>query len=108
MLVTFPCISNWSVNISFILLYCTNLLYFIGGSDLNMGMGPKKSDTIMVKNLPSNTTWQSLKDYFRDCGDIKFAEVGSKGFGIIRFTTEWDAERAISILFLQKLCFYHF
>lgn len=69
---------------------------------MNMGMGPKKSDTIMVKNLPSNATWQSLKDYFRDCGDIKFAEVGSKGFGIIRFTSEWDAERAISILFLQK------
>lgn len=63
-----------------------------------MGMGPKKSDTIMVKNLPSNTTWQSLKDYFRDCGDIKFSEVGSKGFGIIRFASEWDAERAISIL----------
>lgn len=70
---------------------------FVGGND--MGMVPKKSDTIMVKNLPSNTTWQSLKDYFRDCGDIKFSEVGSKGFGIIRFASEWDAERAISILF---------
>lgn len=68
---------------------------------MHMGMGPKKSDTIMVKNLPSNTTWQSLKDYFRDCGDIKFSEVGSKGFGIIRFASEWDAERAISILFIQ-------
>lgn len=63
-----------------------------------MGLGAKKSDTIMVKNLPANTTWQNLKDYFRDCGDIKFSEVGSKGFGIIRFASEWDAERAISIL----------
>lgn len=72
---------------------------FLGGGD--MGMGPKKSDTIMVKNLPSNTTWQSLKDYFRDCGDIKFSEVGSKGFGIIRFASEWDAERAISILLFK-------
>lgn len=72
-----------------------------------MGMGPKKSDTIMVKNLPSNTTWQSLKDYFRDCGDIKFSEVGSKGFGIIRFASEWDAERAISILFILNLNFWN-
>lgn len=72
-----------------------------------MGMGPKKSDTIMVKNLPANTTWQNLKDYFRDCGDIKFAEVGSKGFGIIRFASEWDAERAISILFILKLSFLY-
>lgn len=72
-----------------------------------MGMGPKKSDTIMVKNLPSNTTWQSLKDYFRDCGDIKFSEVGSKGFGIIRFASEWDAERAISILFKVVLLQYN-
>ncbi|XP_015365905.1 PREDICTED: myelin expression factor 2 isoform X2 [Diuraphis noxia] len=69
----------------------------LGGGDMHMGMGPKKSDTIMVKNLPSNTTWQSLKDYFRDCGDIKFSEVGSKGFGIIRFASEWDAERAITL-----------
>lgn len=72
----------------------------LGGGD--MGMGPKKSDTIMVKNLPSNTTWQSLKDYFRDCGDIKFSEVGSKGFGIIRFASEWDAERAITLKHLSR------
>ncbi|XP_050548645.1 myelin expression factor 2 [Daktulosphaira vitifoliae] len=65
-------------------------------------MGPKKSDTIMVKNLPPNTTWQNLKDYFRDCGDIKFAEVGSKGFGIIRFASEWDAERAITLKHLSR------
>jgi len=72
----------------------------LGGGD--MGMGPKKSDTIMVKNLPPNTTWQSLKDYFRDCGDIKFSEVGSKGFGIIRFASEWDAERAITLKHLSR------
>lgn len=74
----------------------------LGGSDMGMGIGPKKSDTIMVKNLPSNTTWQSLKDYFRDCGDIKFSEVGSKGFGIIRFASEWDAERAITLKHLSR------
>ncbi|XP_050429955.1 myelin expression factor 2 [Adelges cooleyi] len=72
----------------------------LGGGDI--GMGPKKSDTIMVKNLPPNTTWQNLKDYFRDCGDIKFAEVGSKGFGIIRFASEWDAERAITLKHLSR------
>lgn len=74
----------------------------LAGGDMHMGMGPKKSDTIMVKNLPSNTTWQSLKDYFRDCGDIKFSEVGSKGFGIIRFASEWDAERAITLKNLSR------
>ncbi|VVC30356.1 RNA recognition motif domain [Cinara cedri] len=72
----------------------------LGGGD--MGMGQKKSDTIMVKNLPSDTTWQILKDFFRDCGDIKFAEVGSKGFGIVRFAHEWDAERAITLKHLSR------
>jgi len=79
--------------------FATDFRSGLGG---DMGMGPKKSDTIMVKNLPSNTTWQSLKDYFRDCGDIKFSEVGSKGFGIIRFASEWDAERAITLKHLSR------
>jgi len=80
--------------------FVTDFRSGLGGGD--MVMGPKKSDTIMVKNLPSSTTWQNLKDYFRDCGEIKFSEVGSKGFGIIRFASEWDAERAITLKHLSR------
>lgn len=84
--------------------------------------GPKSSDTVIVDNvswnlyltvfwwrkyfdnnifdfqLPHNFTWQNLKDKFRDVGNIKFAEMRGK-LGLIRFASEWEALRAVCILF---------
>lgn len=57
----------------------------------------KTSDTVIVDNLPSNFTWQSLKDKFRDVGNIKFAEMRGK-IGLIRFNSEWEAMRAVSLM----------
>ncbi|VVC38768.1 RNA recognition motif domain [Cinara cedri] len=67
----------------------------------NIRMGQKKSDTIMVINLPPGTTWQVLKDFFFDCGDIKFAEVRNE-FGVVQFTHEWLAERAKNLKHLSR------
>jgi len=48
--------------------------------------------------LPPNYTWQDLKDKFRDAGDIKFAEMRGK-LGLVRYASDWEALRAICILF---------
>jgi RNA-binding proteins (RRM domain) len=58
-------------------------------------------DTVVVKNLPPTITWQELRDKFRNCGDIKFAEIKGKGdIGLVRFDSEWTAKRAIGKLLL--------
>lgn len=56
------------------------------------------SDTILIGNLPPTTTWQMLRDKFQDVGDVKFAEMRGNEVGIVRFSSEWDAERAVSIM----------
>merc|ERR1719495_717265 len=58
--------------------------------------------TVIVKNLPYSTTWQELKEHFRDAGDIRFAEIvmdkgKSAGYGYVRFGNENDCQRAIAL-----------
>ncbi len=38
-----------------------------------------------------------LKSKFRECGDVVYAEMKDKNTGIVRFTTERDAERAVKV-----------
>ncbi|XKL63393.1 hypothetical protein PGB90_005757 [Kerria lacca] len=56
----------------------------------------RHSDTVIITNLPPNTTWQILRDQFREVGDIKFAEMKGKDVGIIRFASDREANRAVS------------
>ena len=44
-----------------------------------------------------------LKSKFRECGEVVFAEMRDKSTGIVRFTNERDAERAVSIHFHNLL-----
>nr|CAD7599734.1 unnamed protein product [Timema genevievae] len=68
-----------------------------GGSGPNPGgaTGQSKSDTIVVRNLPPTVTWQMLRDKYNSVGEVKFAELRGKDMGLIRFNSEWDAERAV-------------
>ena len=56
---------------------------------------------LFIGNLPWETTWQELKDYFAPCGDIQRADVAighdgrKKGFGFVRFATKEEASGAI-------------
>jgi len=65
------------------------------------GGGGSGNCKLYVGNLSYDTTWQDLKDYFRPCGDVENAEViegadgRKKGFGIVRFSNERDANNAI-------------
>jgi len=76
---------------------------FGGGSNVgnsNVGSGnaggvSRKSDTIIIKNVPMSCTWQTLRDKFREIGDVKFAEIRGNDVGVVRFFKERDAELAI-------------
>lgn len=46
--------------------------------------------------LPSSCTWQTLRDKFRDVGEVKFAEIRGQDCGVVRFSKEREAEMAIS------------
>ncbi|KAK7481096.1 hypothetical protein BaRGS_00027636 [Batillaria attramentaria] len=59
--------------------------------------------TVLVKNLPYAVTWQDLRERFQEIGEVKFAEIKmergrSSGQGLVRFSNEDDAARAINNL----------
>merc|ERR1719318_2336335 len=65
--------------------------------------GVRRSDSIMVRNLAMDCNWHTLKDRFSHAGDIKYAEMKDRGVGIIRFGSERDAERAVSMMNGQRI-----
>ncbi|XP_034949258.1 heterogeneous nuclear ribonucleoprotein M [Chelonus insularis] len=69
-----------------------------GGSRQNTNGTRQGSDTILITNLPQNTTWQMLRDKFQDVGEVKFVEMRGNDVGMVRFASEWDAERAVSLM----------
>ncbi|KAG0726426.1 Myelin expression factor 2 [Chionoecetes opilio] len=58
---------------------------------------------IQLSNLPLDYTWQSLRDLCREFGDIRFAEIRSKGIGTVRFQSDTDSRRAVEMLDRQRL-----
>ncbi|XP_015590913.1 myelin expression factor 2 isoform X2 [Cephus cinctus] len=69
-----------------------------GGNRQNSNGGRPSSDTILIGNLPPSTTWQMLRDKFQDVGEVKFAEMRGSDMGMVRFASEWDAERAVAMM----------
>lgn len=70
-----------------------------GGNNLpTMPPPPHLSDSIIIRNLPIDCNWQALRDGFSHCGDIKYAEMKERTTGLIRFTSDRDAERAVSMM----------
>lgn len=66
-------------------------------------MRSSENSTIFVKNLPFSFSWQNLVDRFRDCGEIKLAEIKmengrSRGCGLVQFLNPESARRAISLM----------
>ncbi|XP_031635659.1 heterogeneous nuclear ribonucleoprotein M [Contarinia nasturtii] len=71
-----------------------------GSNNSNVGGNVRSqniSDTILIRNLPPNCTWQTLRDEFRSCGEVKFAEIRGQDCGVVRFSKERDAELAIKL-----------
>jgi hypothetical protein len=60
---------------------------------------------IFVTGLPDDVTWQTLKDHFRQAGEVVFASVSadmetgkSKGYGVVQYETTHEALKAIEIM----------
>ncbi|KAG4065848.1 hypothetical protein HA402_012526 [Bradysia odoriphaga] len=66
----------------------------MGGNQMGVN-SIRGSDTIVVRNLPASCTWQTLRDKFRDVGEVKFAEIRGQDCGVVRFSKEREAEMAI-------------
>jgi len=66
--------------------------------------GPIGGKRVVVLNLPWQTTWQALKEFFAGVGGITRAEIASdedgrsRGYGTVRFSSEEEAARAIATL----------
>ena len=54
---------------------------------------------LFIGGLNEDTNWRDLKDYFKQCGEVKRADVFKKGgMGTIRYATLDDANSAIELL----------
>jgi len=68
------------------------------------GKNEKLGSQLFVGNLSFDTSWQDLKDHFREIGKVEHVEVmehpdgRKKGFGTVRFLDAEDAENAIDEL----------
>lgn len=56
------------------------------------------TDTVVVRNLPINFSWQNLRDRFHEIGEIRYAELKNRGQAIVRYHSERDAQRAIDLM----------
>jgi arginine/serine-rich splicing factor 4/5/6 len=55
---------------------------------------------IMVSGISRDTSWQDLKDFGREAGNVSFADIDreSPGQGILEYLSREDAERAVKEL----------
>ena len=53
---------------------------------------------VIISGLPTSASWQDLKDFFRQAGDVIFTDVDRHGGGIVEFANKSDQEYAISKL----------
>ncbi|XP_063229718.1 myelin expression factor 2-like [Bacillus rossius redtenbacheri] len=75
---------------------------FANGPSQNMppsgAPGARRSDAVIIRNLGQTVTWQKLRDKFREVGEVKFTELHGKDMGLVRFTNDWDAQRAVHMM----------
>lgn len=53
---------------------------------------------VIVSGLPVSASWQDLKDFFRQAGDVIYSDVDRHGGGIVEFASKSDQEYAITKL----------
>lgn len=75
-----------------------------GRYDLGGDFGPGAGKRVVVLNLPWQTSWQALKEFFSSAGNVARAEVAvddtgrSRGYGTVRYSSEEEAAAAVSTL----------
>mmetsp|Transcript_9596 Transcript_9596/g.29577 ORF Transcript_9596/g.29577 Transcript_9596/m.29577 type:complete len:230 (-) Transcript_9596:62-751(-) len=73
-----------------------------GGEPAPAPTGENAGKQVFVGNLSYRATWQDLKDFFREAGEVVRADIlmnrdrRSKGAGVVLFATEEGAQNAIA------------
>lgn len=65
------------------------------GGGAGGGGGKRTEHRIMIDGLPLTASWQDLKDFFREVGEVVYSDVDQKGGGIIEFTSARHQDAAI-------------
>lgn len=58
---------------------------------------------VTVEGLPPSLSWQQLKDFAREAGEVIYADVDRKGGGIVEFRSESDMTWALKNLNGQRI-----
>jgi len=71
-----------------------------GTSEGRSGTSGPTGAQLWVGNLSFDTSWQDLKDHFRQCGHVEHADIPEKdgrkrGYGLVRFSNAQDADAAV-------------
>ncbi|UKK00918.2 hypothetical protein MACK_000993 [Theileria orientalis] len=67
---------------------------------------PKPGYQITVTNLDQSVSWQDLKDFARQAGEVNYASIiikGNKRFGLIEFTNDESVQNALKDLNGKKI-----
>lgn len=62
------------------------------------GPGRHSEYRVVVRDLPAYCSWQDLKDFARDAGEVVFADVDRRGGGVLEFRSESDMQWALKNL----------
>merc|ERR1712142_1408986 len=62
--------------------------------------GPRTGYRLIVENLSSSVSWQDLKDYMRQAGEVTYADAHkqTRNEGVIEFETREGMEKALDSL----------
>ncbi|KAL4717209.1 hypothetical protein ACJJTC_017096 [Scirpophaga incertulas] len=83
-------------------VYELNGKELLGESDYNYRYGPptRTEYRLVVENLSSRISWQDLKDYMRQAGEVTYADAHKqhRNEGVVEFATHSDMRAAIEKL----------
>lgn len=60
--------------------------------------GQRSEHRIEITGLPPSGSWQDLKDFCRESGDVLYSDVGASGVGTVEFLREEDMRDAVANL----------
>jgi len=59
----------------------------------------RRSDfRVIISGLPNSCSWQDLKDFMRQAGDVIYTDVDRQGGGVVEFSNKSDQEYAVKKL----------
>eukprot|EP00051_Salpingoeca_urceolata_P020467 m.307403 g.307403 ORF g.307403 m.307403 type:complete len:337 (-) comp19628_c1_seq10:90-1100(-) len=67
-----------------------------GGRDSGRSFTGRRSDfRVSITGLPRGSSWQDVKDFCREAGDVLFTDIEGEGRGVVEFAREDDMKWAL-------------